>query len=123
MSRNHGWLMYLSPEDTLLFASNDAARKWHAANHEAEGCLRVLYRRKGPGDAKRWDPEWDTLAAYAMRERTNILLNENVMPGDVNWDLVEELDAPADNLTSWEFESDIWQELEFASDLLEHEAA
>jgi hypothetical protein len=123
MTKNHGWVMYLSPTDTLLFASNDAARIWHADNPEAGGSFRVLYKRDAPVDKAHWDPHWDRLRGYALEEKLNVLCEGYVEAGEINWALVQELHAKNDYLTSWEFESDIWQELEFASDLLEHEAA
>jgi hypothetical protein len=115
--------MYLSSTDTLLFASNDEARIWHADNPEAGGSFRVLYKRDAPVDEKRWDPEWDRLRGFALEEKLNVLVEGYVEAGEINWAFVQELNAKNDYLTSWEFESDVWQELEFASDLLEHEAA
>ncbi len=123
MTKSHGWVMYLSSEDTLLFASNDRARIWHADNHKAGGSFRVLYPRNAPVDKKRWDPEWDRLRGFALEEKLNVLCEGYVEAGEINWALVQELNAGNDHFTSWEFESDIWHELEFASDLLEHEAA
>jgi len=123
MSKNHGWELHLSPEKTLFFASNDAARIWHADNPEAGGSFRVLYKRNAPVDKKRWDPEWDRLRGFALEEKLNVLCEGYVEAGEINWALVQELNAKSEHFTSWEFESDIWQELEFASDLLEHEAA
>ena len=117
------WVLALSSTETKLFETNDAARIWHADNHEAGGCLRVLHRRNAPVDKKLWDPEWDRLRGYALEEKLNVLCEGYVEAGEINWALVQELSAKSEHFTSWEFESDIWQELEFASDLLEHEAA
>jgi len=117
MTKNHGWVMYLSPTDTLLFASNDAARIWHADNPEAGGSFRVLHKRNAPVDKKLWDPEWDRLRGYALEEKLNVLVEGYVEDGSINWALVQELNAKSEHFTSWEFESDIWQELEFISDV------
>lgn len=115
MSDTNGWVLWTSPEEHLLFGSNDAARRWHAAHLSGEGSCRVLCRWRA--GQRRWDPEWDGMRAWALEERRNILVQGNVEDGSVNWELVNELNAESDHFTSWEFESDIWQELEFISDV------
>jgi hypothetical protein len=123
MTKNHGWVLYLSPKDTLFFASNDAARIWHADHHEVGGSFRVLHKRDAPVDKKRWDPEWDRLRGFALEEKLNVLVEGFVEDGSINWALVKELNAESDHFTSWEFESEVWQDLEFANELLEKEDA
>jgi len=115
------WALALNSTETKLFETNDAARIWHADNHEPGGSLRVLHRRNAPVDKKLWDPEWDRLRGYALEENLNVLVEGYVEEGEINWTLVQELNAPGDHLTSWEFESDIWQELEFTDAMIEED--
>ena len=121
MTKNHGWVMYLSSTDTLFFESNDAARIWHADHPEAGGSFRVLYKRDAPVDKAHWDPHWDRLRGFALEEKLNVLVEGYVEAGEINWTLVQELNAGNDHFTSWEFESDIWQELEFTDAMIEHD--
>jgi hypothetical protein len=123
MTKNHGWVLYLSSKDTLFFKSNDAARIWHTDHFEADGSFRVLYKRDAQVDKKRWDKEWDRLRGFALEEKLNVLVEGYVEAGEINWTLVQELNAKSDHLTSWEFESEVWQDLEFANELLEKEDA